>query len=129
MKVYISGPISGLPDGNRAAFAEAVALLRATGHEPVNPHDISVDHDGPCRGPATRDPLDRHRYGCYLTADFRALLKCDAITFLAGWTRSHGSSSERTVAKLIGLPIVGWDGTPVVPSEEDASNPTLVEEV
>ena len=40
MRIYISGPMSGLDDDNRDEFSRMASLLQAKGHEPVNPHDI-----------------------------------------------------------------------------------------
>ena len=40
LTIYISGPISGLPDGNRPAFAEMAVTLRSKGWEVVNPHEL-----------------------------------------------------------------------------------------
>lgn len=105
MKVYIAGPIAGYPDKNRLAFALAASRLLALGHDPVNPHDVPVKHEGPCRGdviPRVEEP-DEHRYGCYMKADILALLECDAITLLEGWEHSRGASVEERVAEILGL--------------------------
>ncbi|MFA5027645.1 MAG: DUF4406 domain-containing protein, partial [Candidatus Methylomirabilota bacterium] len=40
VRVYISGPMTGIPEYNRAAFLAAEARLRALGLEPVNPWDF-----------------------------------------------------------------------------------------
>ncbi|HEO9918795.1 TPA: DUF4406 domain-containing protein [Enterobacter asburiae] len=37
MKIYIAGPMSGLPDFNRAAFNHAHVFLGANGHVVLNP--------------------------------------------------------------------------------------------
>lgn len=102
MRVYISGPITGRPDENRAAFTEAADRLRALGHEPVNPHDIDPSHDGPCR-PGYAPGADGHTSACHMRADLRALLDCDAVTLLGGWATSRGASVEVSVAEIIGL--------------------------
>lgn len=106
MRVYISGPIKGRPDGNREAFAKAAELIRALGQEPVNPHDISEAHsdDVSCVGGSTGREDDLHRYGCYLRADIRVLVDCDAYMTLPEWQQSVGASAEVTVAQAIGLP-------------------------
>ena len=41
MRVYISGPMTGLPDCNRAAFDAAAKRLAEQGFFAVNPADIS----------------------------------------------------------------------------------------
>lgn len=42
-RVYLSGPMTGLPDLNFPAFHAAAAQLRAQGLEVVNPAEINVD--------------------------------------------------------------------------------------
>ena len=37
MKVYLSGPMTGLPDYNRPEFNRVAAILRDMGHEVFNP--------------------------------------------------------------------------------------------
>lgn len=43
MKLYIAGPMTGLPDLDFPAFHEAAAKLRAQGHEVINPAEINAD--------------------------------------------------------------------------------------
>ena len=102
MKVYISGPITGKPDGNIPAFQAAAEKLRAAGHEPVNPHDIDPSHDGECR-PGYAPGSEGHTSSCHMRADLRALLDCDAITMIDGWTTSRGAWAEHGAAGAIGL--------------------------
>ncbi|HEY7417690.1 MAG TPA: DUF4406 domain-containing protein, partial [Ktedonobacteraceae bacterium] len=37
MRVYISGPMTGLPQANYPLFHEAERVVREMGHEPLNP--------------------------------------------------------------------------------------------
>jgi Domain of unknown function (DUF4406) len=106
MRVYISGPVAGKPDRNREAFAAEAKRLRELGHQPVNPLDLSADHEGRCIGPDTGFPFDLHQYGCYLRADLLALLECDAIARLDGWARSKGAMTEVHVAQSLGMPVL-----------------------
>lgn len=109
MRVYIAGPIKGYVNGNREKFLEAAALLRDMGHEPVNPHDIPANHEGPCiGGPSSVEGHD-HRYGCYLRDDIMVLMFCDAIALLPGWQNSKGAATEAHVAQSIGLPEIPMD--------------------
>lgn len=107
MRVYIAGPIKGQIDGNRAAFAKAAKMLSAVGYTPVNPWDISADHDtGECIGPEVDHGDNSHRYGCFLRADIMALMFCDAITMLPGWQNSTGARTEYQVAMALGLKVL-----------------------
>lgn len=105
MKVYISGPIGGRPNGNREAFQESAEFLRGLGYTVVNPHEVSHDHDGPCaRGKSTGRDGDPHQYGCYLLADMRELAQCEAIWLLSDWRHSPGARAEVEFAKASGIP-------------------------
>lgn len=112
MRVYIAGPIAGRPDGNRAEFERAAAALYWAGHEPVNPQAVDHSHEGECTGaevprpagePAERREGVAHRYGCYMRADLRALMECDAIAFLPGWRESRGARVEEAVSAILGM--------------------------
>lgn len=71
MKVYISGPITGLPrEETERAFAEAEAMIREKGHEPVNPLRNGL--------PASA------LWHEHMRADIRQLLDCEAIFMLDG---------------------------------------------
>ena len=102
VRVFVSGPMAGRIDQNRAAFAKRAQELIDLGHEPFDPSDVNPQHEGPCIGrPVGHDPV--HRYGCRLRAGITALMHCDAISMLDEWEQSVGAVAERTVAKAIGL--------------------------
>jgi len=101
MRVYIAGPINGMLNGNQEAFKLRVEELEARGYEAINPWDVPVDHDGPCTGDPTMDPV--HGYGCFMRKDLEALMTCDAISFLEGWENSRGARVERAVAEILGM--------------------------
>ena len=73
MKIYISGPMSGIPDNNRDEFSSMASLIQAKGHEPVNPHDIGMEVDTRIKNPSYLD---------YLKADIAVLMFCDAYVLL-----------------------------------------------
>jgi len=91
LTIYISGPISGLPDGNRPAFAEMAATLRSKGWAVVNPHDLfAADVEESWEG--------------YMRKDLAALLTCTHIVMLPGWEQSRGAQLEKQVADAVGMP-------------------------
>jgi hypothetical protein len=73
MRVYISGPITGIPDDNRLEFCLAERALKAQGHEVVNPLDV-VSASG--------------SWSDHMRADIKAMMDCDAIHMLPGWRDS-----------------------------------------
>ena len=100
MKVYIAGPITGRPDGNRPAFAAAAAALADAGWIPVNPHNL---HDG-------EPDLS---YGAYLRRDIAHLVTCAALYALPGWETSHGARLEVQIARACDIPVFrARDGFP-----------------
>jgi nucleoside 2-deoxyribosyltransferase len=91
MKLYLAGPMTGLPEHNFPAFNRAASMLRAAGHEVINPVDINGDTATP--------------WADCLRADIEQLIKCDGIALLPGWDKSKGASLECFIAKALGMPL------------------------
>jgi hypothetical protein len=93
-KIYIAGPMTGLPEHNRPAFHEAAALLRSHGFDVLNPAELDESENA--------GEIKPWEY--YLRRDLGALLaQCDKVAFLPGWQHSRGARLERYVSKAIGL--------------------------
>jgi hypothetical protein len=89
MKVYISGPITGVED-YEDFFYNRAELLKEHGYIPVNPVVI---------GKRLCTELGRTpSYEEYLQADMKALMECEGISMLSGWENSAGATKEREVA-------------------------------
>lgn len=88
-KIYLSGPMTGLPDWNFPAFNKAAQELRDQGYTVMNPADNG--HERP------RTELMR--------LDFASVLEVNSIVCLPGWDESWGAILEVTVGREIGLPI------------------------
>lgn len=91
MRVYLSGPMAGLPEHNFPAFHAHAALLRAQGHDVVNPAEL--DHQG------------SSWEGC-LRTDLREMCTCDAIALMPGWEASKGANLELHVAHRLGMQVL-----------------------
>jgi hypothetical protein len=89
--IYISGPMTGMPNLNYPAFNAEAARLRALGYAVVNPVDINPCGDTPW-------------HEC-LRKDLKALCDCDTLALLPGWEKSAGSHLELHVAHRLGLSI------------------------
>ena len=104
MRVYLAGPMTGLPELNHPAFHTAATLLRARGIDVVNPAELVAQ-----QGTAWTDCMRR---------DIPELCTCEAIVLLPGWQKSRGAKLERTIAA--GLDMRAWlyetdaDGTCVL---------------
>lgn len=89
--IYISGPMTGLPDLNFPAFNAAAAQLRAAGWHVVNP----AEHDE-APGTAWADCLRK---------DIRLLMDCTGVALLDGWEHSKGARLERHIALELGMEV------------------------
>lgn len=103
MKVYISGPMTGLADFNFPAFDAAALALRSQGYRVTSPAELSREVRRAC---GEREP----RREDYMRADIRALTRCDAIYLLRGWQGSRGAQLEYEIANAIGLKVFGQEG-------------------
>ena len=117
MRVYLSGPMTGVPDHNIPAFRAAAERLRAEGHFVISPAEISALFGTPDEiarsfsamygeivfGGPPRDPeLARS----IMSADLAAVRSCDAIYLLRGWETSRGAKKELAEAIAHGLQII-----------------------
>ena len=97
MRIYVSGPITGIRDLNKPVFAAVSASLRGAGHTVLNPHEI---------GEPSEQGLS---WESYLRADLVAMLTgADAIALLSGWERSRGPALEHHVAFTLGWEVRPW---------------------
>ena len=99
MKVYVSGPITGHANLNRAAFDQAVAQLRELGLDAVNPHEIADPTPEIIASWTTEDD----RWSWFMRQDIKALVDCDAVYMIEGWQYSRGATIESMLARDIGL--------------------------
>jgi hypothetical protein len=86
--LYISGPMTGLPDFNYPAFNETAHQLEAAGFVVINPADA----------PERDNWLEYRRHALTLLA------QADAICSLPGWENSRGACIEHAIMSLLGLP-------------------------
>lgn len=98
-KIYLSGPMTGYPDYNRQAFAEATAQLRDLGFKVVNPHEL--------KEPFLKVNDPDYNWRQYLARDISVLLTDDieGVVVLPGWEKSRGSVLELHVAQYMGLKV------------------------
>jgi hypothetical protein len=90
MKLYLSGPMTGVPEFNYPAFNKAAADLRAAGYEVVSPAELD-----------NGDTSKPREY--YLRRDFQEVLKADGIALLPGWENSRGAKAEVTMGYELNL--------------------------
>lgn len=101
-KVYISGPISGLPrEEYLARFAEAERWLTSRGFRVCNP----------CKLAPSRWPWLYRLIGYRLTLwyDIQHMKRCDKIAMLPEWTTSCGAMTELSSAMNTSHVVVFYD--------------------
>ncbi|MFS7358634.1 DUF4406 domain-containing protein [Rahnella inusitata] len=90
MKVYIAGPMTGLPQFNRPAFHQAALNLSFEHHVPLNP---AILPDGLTEAD-------------YMAVGITMLQRADAIFLLTGWQFSAGARAENALALKLGLEVI-----------------------
>jgi hypothetical protein len=90
IRVYLSGPMTGIEDNNFPAFRRWAAKLRADGFDVVSPAEIQ----------------EAGTWELCLRADLRELCTCDAIALMPGWEGSKGAHLELHVAHRLGMNVM-----------------------
>jgi hypothetical protein len=93
MKLYLAGPMRGLPEHNTPAFHDAARRLRAAGHRVFDPADLHFAWD---------------ELGGRLAMQAELSWICregEAVALLDGWERSLGATAEIATARALGLPV------------------------
>lgn len=106
MRLYIAGPMTGIPGFNIPAFEAAAHMLRARGHRVFSPVELDGDDVAVLRASETGDHADLPRpYEDYIQRDEELLRteELDAIALLPGWENSGGVARELAIADERGL--------------------------
>ena len=95
--VYLSGPMSGLPELNHPAFHAAAHALRQIGYTVFNPAEIKLDTTG---------MNEEEIWRAYMRVCIKELVGFEALVMLPGWPESRGAIRERNIAQDLGMPIM-----------------------
>lgn len=98
-KVYLSGPMTGVPLSNFPAFREAATRLRAAGYDVLSPAELD-ELAGYYPDEAGTKPAD---YGKLLLRDLTLIVseRPTKIVLLDGWRRSYGARAEVSLARAM----------------------------
>lgn len=89
--LYVSGPVTGVPDDNRLAFELAARELRAVGYKVRIPHD---------------DVAPGTPWVAAMRTTLMAILaQADGLAVLDGWESSRGAMVEVRLARAINMPV------------------------
>ena len=104
MKLYIAGPMSGLPEYNYPAFFAAEQTLAAAGYNVLNPA-----RNEPSKGNQESDGYAS--WSWYMRRSLEQIAKADGMALLPGWRSSEGAQLEVHIAHKLGMrarPLWEW---------------------
>lgn len=91
-KIYLAGPMTGIPEFNAPVFHAEAARLRALGYVVENPAEVKLPEGA--------------TWADYMCADIPLLLKCDTVALLPGAIYSRGARTEANLAAQLGMHLV-----------------------
>lgn len=91
-RIYLAGPMSGLPEFNFPAFHRETARLRDLGYHVENPAENPKPPCGSWEG--------------YMRLAIAQLVTCDTLAQLPGWEASRGATIEHRLAVELGMTVV-----------------------
>jgi hypothetical protein len=95
-RIYLSGPMSGLPDYNRPAFFEAERQLIAAGYAVISP--------------ARNGLPESATWQQHMRRNIAMLIEADGVALLPGWYGSRDAEIEDRLASELDIPSdnLGW---------------------
>ena len=87
MRVYISGPMTGIDDYNFPLFNKVAQELTDLGYEVSNPAEKGI--------------IEGWSWEQYLVLDLHEVLDVDCLVMLPGWENSEGAKLEHYVATAL----------------------------
>jgi hypothetical protein len=119
MRLYIAGPMTGIPQFNYPAFEAMARSLRRADYDVVSPAEMDdpatqaaalASHDGaPGTGSANGET-----WGDFLARDVKLIADdgIEGIVVLPGWANSRGARLETFVGRaLCGIRVYTWEPT------------------
>ncbi|MEV8029244.1 dATP/dGTP diphosphohydrolase domain-containing protein [Cellulosimicrobium funkei] len=107
MRVYVAGPMRGLPEFNFPAFDKAALDLTVQGHDVVNPAEHDREGGFDPAGMTGNEDLAAQGFDlrAALAWDLEQITRCDAVFLLDGWQQSSGARAEYALAQALGLQV------------------------
>lgn len=94
-RIYLAGPMTGLPQYNYPAFMVQATRLRGLGYHVENPAE-------------NVHPIDQSWNG-YMRVALTQMLTCDAVALLPDWHLSRGACLENDIATQLGMAVCQAD--------------------
>lgn len=114
MKVYLAGPMRGIPEFNFPLFRKAAVELRKRGYDVFSPaeaderrhgKDISAGNASGCEKQAAAEHGFNLREALGIDLAW-ICAEAEAIALLPGWEASKGACAELATAKALGLNVL-----------------------
>lgn len=113
MKIYLAGPMRGIPEFNFPAFYAAAARLRSEGHVVFNPAEKDCEKHGVDMAKTNKTGDEGEAASNYGFSLRQALgmdlawicAEADGIALLPDWENSKGATAERATAIALGLSV------------------------
>lgn len=115
-KIYIAGPMSGIPQFNYPAFDKAARTLRALGYDALSPAEMDneetrsvalASEDGAFHyGDGEAGSCNGETWGDFLARDVKIVSDiADGVYLLPGWENSRGARLEAFIALCVEKPV------------------------
>lgn len=105
-RIYVAGPMQGIPEFNFPRFNAVTACFRSGGHEVFNPAEKDTERHGTNIGAGNmtgdiKEAIAKHgfslRQALSEDCDF-ICLTANCIVLLPGWEKSNGAMAEHRLA-------------------------------
>jgi hypothetical protein len=122
-RIYLAGPMTGIPAFNFPAFDAAAKDLRGKGWNVVSPAELDdpVIRREALKSKTGHEPNSRgETWGDFLARDVKLIADdgIEGIITLDGWRKSKGARLETFIGRLLGLPILKYRDMRSVTSRE-----------
>lgn len=105
-RLYIAGPMRGIPQYNFPVFDAARDKAIALGWDAVSPADLDRANGFDVNGFDVNKPVPEQLLREMIGRDVQEILRCDAIALLPGWQNSSGARVEICLALFCDMPIL-----------------------
>lgn len=127
MKIYLAGPMRGIPEFNFPAFFAAEGYLKSAGHYVFNPARRDEERHGSAlsKGNPTGDEVQAAvQHGFSLREALRddtnyICMEAEAIALLPGWENSKGARAEKALAEALGHQVFFLDSNGELLTQKD----------
>lgn len=113
-KCYISGPISGIENGNIDEFNRIEDEMKQRGFVSVNPHNITKGNKKiellksnliGVESESKKAEIEKKIWIECMKVDIKEMMSCNFIVVLRNWETSSGANMELFIAQKLVMPI------------------------